>query len=110
MLSPESIKISTRDQEFFFCLFVSKADALELIQQLANLAMRKLIDDDNYQQDLELLMKRSKNVPKKASFLKRDLDARKMSETFRMLFQVPNSEKLDGQVRLFPRFRSFLLF
>ena len=36
-------------------------------------------------EDIDLLLKRSKNVPKKSSFLKRDLDARKDSEAYRYL-------------------------
>lgn len=101
IIAPESVEITTRDQVYFFSILLYGAEAFALIQQLANLGMRKLINDDNYQHDLELLLKRSKNVPKKASFLKRDLDARKMSEKFRMLFQVPNTEKLDGQVECY---------
>ncbi|TRY63799.1 hypothetical protein TCAL_07164 [Tigriopus californicus] len=101
ILAPESVEITTRDQVYYFSFFLSSVEAFALIQQLANLGMRKLINDDTYQHDLELLLKRSKNVPKKASFLKRDLDARKMSEKFRMLFQVPNTEKLDGQVECY---------
>jgi hypothetical protein len=72
--------------------------------------MRKLISEDSFQQDLELLLKRSKNVPKKPSALKRDLDARKNSEAYRALFCLPATEKLDGKGRagrpspfLFPR-------
>jgi hypothetical protein len=99
LLVPESISLTTRDGTRHFSMFLHKSETLDLIKQLANLAMRKLINDDTYETDLDLLLKRSKNVPKKASYLKRDLDARKMSEKYRMIFQVPNAEKLDGQVR-----------
>ena len=100
LLAGDSVRVQTRDRDFHFS-FLHRDEAVPLIHQLANLAMRKLINDDSYQQDLDLLLKKSKNVPKKPSFLKRDLDAKKRSEQFRTAFQVPNNEKLDGQVRGF---------
>jgi len=96
---PESIQISTREKQHIFSVF--NKDGVELINQLANLAMRKLISEDSYQQDLDLLLKRSVNVKKKASFLKRDLDARKDSELYRSKFSLPGLEKLDGKVECF---------
>jgi len=64
--------------------------------------MRRLMEDrGSYQQDLDLLLKRSRNVPKKASLIKRDLDAKVASEKYRSLFHVPVSEKLDGQVECY---------
>ncbi len=101
LLLPQ-ITVTTREETHQFSYFLHKSEAFDLVKQLANLAMRKLInDDDAYRTDLDLLLKRSRNVPKKASYLKRDLDARKVSERYRMIFQLPNTEKLDGQVRLF---------
>lgn len=55
------------------------------------------MDSENFMEDHELLTKLSKNVPKKASVLKRDLDARAQSDAFRSNFRLPIEEKLDGK-------------
>jgi len=98
ILLQESLKVSTRQEQWVFSIF--NKEGYDLIRQLANLGMRKLISEDSYHQDLNLLLKRSKNVPKK-SFLKRDLDARKNTEAYRVKFCLPVEEKLDGKVECF---------
>jgi len=98
VLLQESLKVSTRQEAWAFSIF--NKEGYDLIRQLANLGMRKLISEDSYHQDLNLLLKRSKNVPKK-SFLKRDLDARKNTEAYRVKFCLPIQEKLDGKVECF---------
>ena len=46
-IAPDSICVSTREASFHFGLFLQAAgEAFDLIRQLANLAMRKLIDEN----------------------------------------------------------------
>ena len=100
---PDSIKIVTRDKSYIFSLFLKASETYNLMEQLANLTMRQLISDERdlqFKVDHNLASKRSKNVPKKASFLKRDLDARAMSESYRITFRLPSDEKLDGTLPL----------
>ncbi|CAH2268889.1 TBC1 domain family member 9 isoform X2 [Pararge aegeria] len=98
LLFPDSIKIVTRDGEHYFTMFLKKNETFALMQQLANIAMKELIDDKSgtFNIDKDLLTKLSKNVQKKPSFLKRDLDARKQSNLYTLRFRLPHSEKLDG--------------
>ncbi|XP_072943418.1 TBC1 domain family member 9 [Epargyreus clarus] len=98
LLFPDSIKIVTRDGEHYFTMFLKKNETFALMQQLANIAMKQLIDDKSgsFNIDKDLLTKLSKNVPKKPSFLKRDLDARKQSNLYTLRFRLPQYEKLDG--------------
>ncbi|XP_050504861.1 TBC1 domain family member 9 isoform X1 [Diabrotica virgifera virgifera] len=96
---PDSIQICTREKEYNFSMFMSRNETFTLMEQLVDLAMKRLIDDKrSYSEDKELLNKLSKNVPKKASFLKRDLDARAQSEAYRLMFRLPAAEKLDGSI------------
>ncbi|XP_001600394.2 TBC1 domain family member 9 isoform X2 [Nasonia vitripennis] len=100
LLFPDSIRIVTRDgKEHYFSMFLHKSETYSLMEQLTNLAMKRLIDEKSgFNEDRDLLNKLSKNVPKKPSFLKRDLDARAQSEAYRLQFRLPGSEKLDGCV------------
>ena len=93
------VTIETREGSWRFSLY--NKEGYELINQLSNLAMHKLISLSNsYHPDRELLLKETKNIIKK-SFVQRDLDARKKTEAFISQFSLPLEEKLDGKVECF---------
>ncbi|XP_050429149.1 TBC1 domain family member 9-like [Adelges cooleyi] len=97
VLLSNSITVTTRDKrEYCFSMFLHNSEVYKLMKQLVNLAMKGIINDVWFDKDHNLLQKLSKHVPKKQSFVKRDLDARAMSELYRLLFKLPQSEKLDG--------------
>uniref|UniRef100_G3TZ64 TBC1 domain family member 9 n=1 Tax=Loxodonta africana TaxID=9785 RepID=G3TZ64_LOXAF len=95
LLLPDVIKVSTRSSELFFSVFLNINETFKLMEQLANIAMRQLLDNEGFEQDRSL-PKLKKKSPKKVSALKRDLDARAKSERYRALFRLPKDEKLDG--------------
>ncbi|XP_023683452.2 TBC1 domain family member 9-like isoform X1 [Paramormyrops kingsleyae] len=95
MLLPDVISVSTRSEEHIFSIFLNTSETFQLMEQLANIAMRQLLDNKSFEQDLSLPKLRTK-TPKKVSALKRDLDARAKSERYRALFRLPKNEKLDG--------------
>uniref|UniRef100_A0A3Q3IGR8 TBC1 domain family member 9 n=1 Tax=Monopterus albus TaxID=43700 RepID=A0A3Q3IGR8_MONAL len=95
LLLPDMIKVSTRTNEHIFSVFLNINETFKLAEQLANIAMRQLLDNKGFEQDRSL-PKLKKKLPKKVSALKRDLDARAKSERYRALFRLPKDEKLDG--------------
>ncbi|XP_053559670.1 TBC1 domain family member 9 [Bombina bombina] len=95
LLLPDMIKVSTRSSEHYFSVFLNIIETFKLMEQLANIAMRQLLDNEGFEQDRSL-PKLKKKSPKKVSALKRDLDARAKSERYRALFRLPKDEKLDG--------------
>ncbi|KAK1175874.1 TBC1 domain family member 9-like isoform X1 [Acipenser oxyrinchus oxyrinchus] len=95
LLLPETIKVSTRSSEHIFSVFLNINETFKLMEQLANIAMRQLLDNEGFEQDRSL-PKLKKKSPKKVSILKRDLDARAKSERYKALFRLPKDEKLDG--------------
>lgn len=93
--------MTTRDMSYNFSMFLKTGETHNLIEQLANLAMKQLISDDggsSYKIDTDLVLKTSRNVPRKPSFMKRDFDARQLSEGFRNFFRLPADVKLDGTI------------
>ncbi|XP_028906225.1 TBC1 domain family member 9B isoform X1 [Ornithorhynchus anatinus] len=94
LLFPECIKVSTRDVELYFSMFLNINETFKLMEQLANIAMRQLLDNEGFLEDKSLPkpIKPLKNI----SALKRDLDARAKNECYRATFRLPKDERLDG--------------
>ncbi|KAF7648041.1 hypothetical protein LDENG_00162920 [Lucifuga dentata] len=94
LLFPESIRVSTRHTEHFFSMFLNVNDTFKLMEQLANIAMRQLLDNEGFAADRSLPKpcKTLKNV----SALKRDFDARAKNERYRAMFRLTQDERLDG--------------
>ncbi|KAL6073197.1 hypothetical protein STEG23_025580, partial [Scotinomys teguina] len=70
LLLPDVIKVSTRSSEHFFSVFLNISETFKLMEQLANIAMRQLLDNEGFEQDRSL-PKLKKKSPKKVSALKR---------------------------------------
>uniref|UniRef100_A0AAR2KLZ3 TBC1 domain family member 9 n=1 Tax=Pygocentrus nattereri TaxID=42514 RepID=A0AAR2KLZ3_PYGNA len=90
LLLPDMVRVSTRCSEHVFSVFLNVNETFKLMEQLANIAMRQLLDNKGFEQDRSL-PKLKKKSPKKV-----DLDARAKSERYRALFRLPKDEKLDG--------------
>lgn len=70
LLLPDVIKVSTRTNEHLFSVFLNINETFKLAEQLANIAMRQLLDNKGFEQDRSL-PKLKKKSPKKVSALKR---------------------------------------
>lgn len=54
LLFPECIKVSTRDSELYFSMFLNINETFKLMEQLANIAMRQLLDNEGFLEDKTL--------------------------------------------------------
>ncbi|XP_041366492.1 TBC1 domain family member 9-like [Gigantopelta aegis] len=96
MLFPDSVKVSTRDGDHFFSMLLHTKETYRLMEQLANMAMKQLMQEGGFEEDRSLEERTRKKTSKKISSLKRDLDAKARSEAYRTAFCLPGQEKLDG--------------
>ncbi|XP_013413337.1 TBC1 domain family member 9 isoform X1 [Lingula anatina] len=98
MIFPDSIRVNTRNQQHVFSMLLRSEETFGLMEQLANMAMKQLLSEETFEEDRDLMLKIKKSTPKKVPLLKRDLDARVRSEAYRILFNLPLDEKLDGNI------------
>ncbi|XP_061690467.1 TBC1 domain family member 9B isoform X2 [Syngnathoides biaculeatus] len=94
LLFPESVRVTTRTDEHFFSMFLNINDTFKLMEQLANMAVRQLLDNQAFAADRSL--PRPRKTLKNVSVLKRDLDARAKNERYRSTFRLTRDERLDG--------------
>ncbi|KAJ7404187.1 hypothetical protein BTVI_73470 [Pitangus sulphuratus] len=70
LLFPDMIKVSTRSSEHFFSVFLNISETFKLMEQLANIAMRQLLDNEGFEQDRSL-PKLKKKSPKKVTIVEK---------------------------------------
>uniref|UniRef100_A0A8D3CUP3 TBC1 domain family member 9B n=1 Tax=Scophthalmus maximus TaxID=52904 RepID=A0A8D3CUP3_SCOMX len=87
LVFPESVRVSTRHTEHFFSMFLNINDTFKLMEQLANIAMRQLLDNEAFAAD--------RSLPK-PRITSSDLDARAKNERYRAMFRLMQDERLDG--------------
>lgn len=95
MIFPDTIKVSTRENSYYFSMLLSINETFNLMQQLANMAMKQLMFEGGFEEE-KFSSPANAKKKKKVSNLKRDLDAKARSERYRAVFKLPAQEKLDG--------------
>ncbi|XP_076450712.1 TBC1 domain family member 9-like isoform X2 [Babylonia areolata] len=96
MVFPDGIRVSTREKSYLFLMFLNFNETFNMMQQLANMAMKQLMFEGGFEEEKFSTPATSSKKKKKMSNLKRDLDAKARSERFRAAFKLPAQEKLDG--------------
>ncbi|XP_047125269.1 TBC1 domain family member 9B isoform X1 [Hydra vulgaris] len=91
----DGIKVVTRNVTHYFSMLLHASDTFELMEQLANIGMKRLLSEDSIEERKNESLKSNTIIKKSSSFLKSDLDARAASEHYRRIFHLPKDEKLD---------------
>lgn len=103
----QTIILKTKHQTHEFSMFNKISETYALIEQLANYAMNQIMNNEDLdlaptssviKRDLDGTANRRDNSRGNLPNLKRELDARALSQTYRRIFRLPSKENLDGMI------------
>ncbi|XP_036598453.1 TBC1 domain family member 8 isoform X2 [Trichosurus vulpecula] len=82
----DTIRITTQNKERDFSMFLNLDEVFKIMEQLADMTLRRLLDNEIFELDPDL--------QEPTQITKRDLEARAQNEFFRAFFRLPRKEKL----------------
>ncbi|XP_053445906.1 TBC1 domain family member 8 isoform X2 [Nycticebus coucang] len=86
----DTIRITTQNKERDFSMFLNLDEVFKIMEQLADVTLRRLLDNEVFDLDPDL--------QEPSQITKRDLEARAQNEFFRAFFRLPRREKLHEVV------------
>ncbi|XP_016012745.1 TBC1 domain family member 8 isoform X3 [Rousettus aegyptiacus] len=85
-----TIRITTHKKERDFSMFLNLEEVFKIMEQLADVTLRRLLDNESFDLD--------PGLQEPSQITKRDLEARAQNEFFRAFFRLPRQEKLHAVV------------
>uniref|UniRef100_A0A8D2MU10 TBC1 domain family member 8 n=1 Tax=Zonotrichia albicollis TaxID=44394 RepID=A0A8D2MU10_ZONAL len=82
----DTVRVTTANKERDFSTFLNIAEAFRIMEQLADVTLRRLLDNEIFELD--------PGLQDPTQITKRDLEARAQNELFRAFFRLPRKEKL----------------
>ncbi|XP_028721591.1 TBC1 domain family member 8 isoform X3 [Peromyscus leucopus] len=86
----DTIRITTQNKERDFSTFLNLDEVFKIMEQLADVTLRRLLDNEVFDLDPDL--------QEPSQITKRDLEARAQNEFFRAFFRLPRKERLHAVV------------
>ncbi|XP_027478992.2 TBC1 domain family member 8 isoform X9 [Zalophus californianus] len=86
----DTIRITTQNKERDFSMFLNLDEVFKIMEQLADVTLRRLLDNEVFDLDPDL--------QEPSQITKRDLEARAQNEFFRAFFRLPRRERLHAVV------------
>nr|XP_021511199.1 TBC1 domain family member 8 [Meriones unguiculatus] len=86
----DTIRVTTQNKERDFSTFLNLDEVFKIMEQLADVTLRRLLDNEVFDLDPDL--------QEPSQITKRDLEARAQNEFFRAFFRLPRRERLHAVV------------